>query len=53
MSGIGMNNVYHRLQLIYGKDSDMRIDSSPGEGTCVQLYIPWKGWDTYDESTAG
>lgn len=53
MSGIGMNNVYHRLQLIYGKDSDMRIDSSPGEGTSVQLYIPWKGWDTYDESTAG
>jgi two-component system LytT family sensor kinase len=38
--GIGFRNVRERLQLIYGNDFHLEIDSRPGEGTRILIDIP-------------
>jgi two-component system LytT family sensor kinase len=38
--GIGFRNVRERLQLIYGNDFHLEIDSRPGEGTRIRIDIP-------------
>jgi len=38
-AGVGLNNVQRRLQLCYGPDAGLRIDSN-SEGTKVELGIP-------------
>ncbi|WP_405111360.1 histidine kinase [Paenibacillus sp. FSL K6-1217] len=48
-SGLGLDNVHKRLQLHYGKDCGLWIDSVQGEYTCVTLRLPWEnenlgGW---------
>ncbi|HEY5562618.1 MAG TPA: sensor histidine kinase [Clostridiaceae bacterium] len=37
---IGINNVYNRLKLIYGKGFHFKIDSILGEGTNIKITIP-------------
>ena len=37
--GIGIGNLYKRLETLYGPDS-MRISSTAGEGTQVDITIP-------------
>ncbi|MFC5401203.1 cache domain-containing sensor histidine kinase [Cohnella soli] len=39
-TGIGLRNVYDRIKLVFGPSGDMRIESEPGRGTKVTLYIP-------------
>lgn len=39
-NGIGVQNVYQRMRLIYGVACQMRIDSIEGEGTTVTFQIP-------------
>ncbi len=39
-SGIGLGNVIHRLQLYYGVQDVVRINSTPGQGTVVLLRLP-------------
>jgi two-component system LytT family sensor kinase len=39
-SGIGMSNVYQRLQVLYGKDFALRVESQPDAGTSVRIEIP-------------
>src|SRR5271157_2657683 len=39
-SGIGISNVYQRLQVLYGQDSSMKIKSQPGKGTAIRIEIP-------------
>ncbi|GGG83618.1 cache domain-containing sensor histidine kinase [Paenibacillus radicis (ex Gao et al. 2016)] len=39
-SGYGIRNVHERIQLYYGKEYGVAIESEPGEGTCVQVMIP-------------
>ncbi|WP_449539120.1 cache domain-containing sensor histidine kinase [Ferdinandcohnia sp. Marseille-Q9671] len=39
-NGIGLQNVYQRMKLIYGEDFHMGIDSIEGEGTIVTFRIP-------------
>jgi two-component system, sensor histidine kinase YesM len=39
-NGIGVQNVYQRLKLIYGDPFQMRIDSVEGEGTTLTFQIP-------------
>lgn len=39
-NGIGLQNVYQRMKLIYGIYFQMRIDSKEGEGTTVTFQIP-------------
>lgn len=38
--GIGMANIYQRLQLFYGADASFTITSKEGEGTRVTMIIP-------------
>ncbi|MDP1512394.1 sensor histidine kinase [Paenibacillus sp. CMAA1739] len=37
---IGLRNVNDRLVLLYGTSSALHIESEPGEGTCIQFFIP-------------
>lgn len=37
---IGLTNVYARMQLYFGSEFTMAIDSEPGEGTVVTLRFP-------------
>ncbi|MBP3963446.1 sensor histidine kinase, partial [Paenibacillus lignilyticus] len=39
-TGIGIRNVLHRLQLFYGVEDIIQIDSKIGEGTCITLTLP-------------
>jgi two-component system, sensor histidine kinase YesM len=39
-SGIGLPNVYERLRMTFGGEFRMEVISTPGQGTCVTLYLP-------------
>lgn len=39
-TGLGSRNVYRRLQLFYGRDDLVDIESRPNEGTTVTIRIP-------------
>lgn len=39
-NGIGMQNVYQRMKLIYGEAFQMTINSIEGEGTTITFHIP-------------
>jgi two-component system LytT family sensor kinase len=39
-SGIGISNVRERLQVVYGQDFSLKIDSRPGQGTAIRFEIP-------------
>ena len=39
-TGIGLRNVNERLQVIYGANYQLQLDSVPGEGTCARVVIP-------------
>ena len=39
-AGIGLNNVNERLRVIYGARSSLKLSSTIGRGTTVQLEIP-------------
>lgn len=39
-SGIGINNISERLNLIYGAKHSFEIQSKPGEGTVIWIRIP-------------
>ncbi|RXZ83144.1 HAMP domain-containing protein [Paenibacillaceae bacterium] len=48
-NGLGLENVHKRLQLHYGKDCGLWIDSVQGAYTCVTIRLPWEnvnlgGW---------
>ncbi|WNS45962.1 histidine kinase [Paenibacillus sp. MMS20-IR301] len=48
-NGLGLENVHKRLQLHYGQDCGLRIESVQGEYTCVTIRLPWEnvnlgGW---------
>src|SRR5688572_20733288 len=39
-NGIGLRNVNERLQVIYGSNYQLQLDSVPDEGTCARIIIP-------------
>jgi two-component system, sensor histidine kinase YesM len=39
-NGIGVQNVYQRMKLIYGEAFPMTIESFEGEGTTLTFHIP-------------
>ncbi len=41
-SGIGVKNVHERIQLLYGKNYGVEIDSKPAQGTKVKIKLPVK-----------
>ena len=40
MRGIGLRNVDERLRVIYGENYHLRLESTPGKGTCARITIP-------------
>ncbi|CAM3561929.1 sensor histidine kinase [Marinicrinis lubricantis] len=40
---IGMRNVHNRLQMLYGEEHGLKIDSKPGIGTTIRFSIPSGG----------
>lgn len=42
MFGIGLYHVHETLQLYYGHESGVSIESEPGQGTTIQLKLVWK-----------
>lgn len=40
--GIGMSNIYQRLDLFYGSDMSFTIESEPKNGTKVTILVPEK-----------
>ena len=39
-NGIGLRNVDERLRVIYGANYHLKLNSTPGEGTCARIEIP-------------
>lgn len=48
-SGVGLINVHTRIQLRFGKDYGLEIESAPDEGTTVRIHLPFI---EYSEETA-
>lgn len=40
LNRVGLRNVHQRIQLIYGENYGLSIDSRPGEGTLVKFTLP-------------
>lgn len=40
LSGIGINNVHNRIQLLFGSSYGVRIESEPGYGTSIRITLP-------------
>jgi len=40
--GFGLVNVHHRIQLNYGPMYGLTLESHGGEGTTVQVLLPWE-----------
>ncbi|WP_372632264.1 sensor histidine kinase [Cohnella sp.] len=38
--GIGLVNVHRRIQMVYGDEYGLRVDSAPGNGTRIELRMP-------------
>ncbi len=57
-TGIGMRNVRERMQVLYGGDARVEIESRPGRGTKVVLRMPViegdaSGWGKMREAVEG
>jgi two-component system, LytTR family, sensor histidine kinase LytS len=48
-SGIGLSNVNERLKGLYGKDYELKITSTQGEGTTISFMIPISRSEAKDE----
>ena len=40
--GIGLKNVLARLRLHFGGESNLLIESVPGQGTRITIRLPWQ-----------
>ena len=40
--GIGLKNVLARLRLHFGGESNLLIESVPGQGTLITIRLPWQ-----------
>lgn len=48
---IGLTNTQQMLHTIYGEEASMKIESTPGAGTCVTMCLPLeKGEESHVES---
>ena len=50
---IGVSNVNDRIQLNFGREYGLKIDSRPGEGTTCTLTLPMLFADSLSEQTEG
>ncbi len=49
-TGIGMRNVRERMEVLYGQGAEVKMESRPGRGTKVTLYVPVLEGTTLDWS---
>jgi sensor histidine kinase YesM len=40
--GIGLANIRERLQLLYGADAELVIQTPPGGGACALIKLPYR-----------
>jgi hypothetical protein len=40
-----LRNVHERLQIYFGPEYGLKIDSQEDQGTCVSLLIPHLDWE--------
>ncbi|MNJ46059.1 hypothetical protein D3C77_411790 [compost metagenome] len=40
LSGIGINNVHARIQLLFGSNYGVQIESEEGYGTAIKITLP-------------
>lgn len=48
-NGIGLRNVFRRIQLNYGPEYKLEVNSKYGLGTTITLHLPWQPADTQEE----
>ncbi|TVY00257.1 sensor histidine kinase [Paenibacillus cremeus] len=48
-SGIGLPNVSERMRMTFGEAFRMEVQSIEGEGTTIQMDIPWESLTRYEE----
>jgi len=41
LGGFGLVNVHHRIRLNYGAPYGLAVESTPGKGTTVTVFLPW------------
>lgn len=41
-NGVGLSNVYQRIKIYYGEQSDIKIESEPDKGSKITIIIPKK-----------
>ncbi|MNJ73975.1 hypothetical protein D3C77_708480 [compost metagenome] len=53
LSGIGIQNVHGRIQLLYGQEYGVKIESEEGYGTSVKIHLPvvYKDHSTIESNT--
>ena len=39
-SGVGLVNVNNRIQILFGKEYGLRVESEPDEGTTISVFLP-------------
>ncbi len=56
-TGIGMKNVRERMEVLYGAGAEVKMESRPGRGTRVTLYMPIlegdNGWGKVRDAVEG
>ena len=50
---IGIRNVSRRIQLTYGPEYGLSIDSIQGQGSTVIVTLPWLHFDTCQSQEKG
>lgn len=50
-NGVGVQNVHERLQLYYGKNYGLTFFSTQGQGTAVEIHIPFAEGGAYVSET--
>jgi hypothetical protein len=50
-TGIGLNNIRERLQLLYGSKGTLTVNENPGGGTAVTITVPYKSTSPEGTST--
>ena len=41
-NGIGLKNVQDRIQMTFGEEYGLRVQSQPGHGTTIQVMLPYR-----------
>lgn len=46
-NNIGLYNIHHRIQLEYGEEYGLQIESTLGKGTRIRVHIPYRKEESY------